>query len=347
MMRTHALTWRGLIKATALLLAVVIVACSKKSGEPGGSPTGPTPTDPGGQVDGGQWSQRAPLIEANSELAFAEVSGKLYLLGGYPSSRQTVRTVQVFDIASGNWQLGPPLPEPNNHGMAAGVNGRVYLIGGQTMADAPTYVDTVYELDPAKGAWTEKARMPTARSAGVAVVHGGRIYVAGGRPPHGSDFAVYDPMADRWQALPNLPSQRNHLTGAAINGRIHVVGGRLGQGLSAQMTTAHEVFDPQTGNWTTAAPMLRARSGMNGVVARGCFHVWGGEGPSGMFADHDYYDPRSNQWIRLRDMTIPVHGVYGSAFVGGLIWAAGGGTNIGGNFGSLHNQVFSPSVSCE
>ena len=126
------------------------------------------------QVDGGQWAQRAPMIEANSELAFAELNGKLYLLGGYPASRQTARTVQVYDIASGSWQLGPPLPQPNNHGMAAGVNGRVYLIGGQTEADAPTYVDTVYELNPASGAWVAKARMPTARSSGVAVVHDGK-----------------------------------------------------------------------------------------------------------------------------------------------------------------------------
>ena len=65
----------------------------------------------------------------------------------------------------------------------------------------------------------------------------------------------------------------------------------------------------------------RARSGMNAVMARGCFHVWGGEGPAGMFPDHDYYDSRSNQWIRLLDMPIPVHGVYASAFVDGLIWA--------------------------
>ncbi len=46
-------------------------------------------------------------------------------------------------------------------------------------------------------------------------------------------------------------------------------------------------------------------------------------------------------------MPIPVHGVYGSAFVNGLIWASGGGTNIGGNFGSTHNQVFLPTVTCD
>ena len=332
----------------ALLLALFIVACGKKSGESSGLPTAPTGlTSPTGEVDGGQWGQRAQLIEANSELAFAEVNGRLYLLGGYPANRQTARTVQVYDIASDRWEFGPQLPQPNNHGMAAGVNGRVDLIGGQTEADAPTYLDTVYELDPGKGAWVEKARMPTARSAGVAVVHDGRIYVAGGRPPRESDFAVYDPSSDSWQVLPFLPTQRNHFTGAAINGRIHFVGGRQGDGLSPLMTTAHEVYDPQSGSWTTAPPMLRARSGMNGVVARGCFHVWGGEGPGGMFPDHDYYNPRTSEWVRLRNMLIPVHGVYGSAFVNGLIWASGGGTSIGGSFGSLYNQVFFPTVSCD
>jgi hypothetical protein len=345
------------MKPMIVLFVLFSVACGKSSDGSGGTPTGPTtstappmptvPSLPTTQVDGGQWGQRAALIEANSELALAEANGKIYLLGGYPANRQTARTVQVYDIASGSWQLGPPLPQPNNHGMAAGLNGRVYLIGGQTEADAPTYVDTVYELNPASGAWVQKARMPTARSSGVAVVHDGRIYVAGGRLPRGSDFAVYDPRSDSWQVLAALPTQRNHFTGAAINGRIHFVGGRQGDGLSPLMTTVNEIYDPQSGTWTTAAPMLRARSGMNGVMARGCFHVWGGEGPAGMFPDHDYYDPRSNQWIHLRDMPLPVHGVYGSAFVGGLIWASGGGTNIGGSHGSLHNQVFTPTVSCD
>jgi N-acetylneuraminic acid mutarotase len=297
----------------------------------------------------GEWGTRANLIENNSEFALAEANGKLYVLGGYPPSRQTARTVQVYDIASDRWTLGPPLPQPNNHGMAAAVNGKIYLLGGQTTDDqqGATAVNTVYELDPATGAWAEKARMPTARSGGVAVAQGGKIYVAGGRVPRGNDFAAYDPAADRWETLPDLPSQRNHIAGVAINGRIHIVGGRLGNGLSPVKSDAHEVFDPQTRTWTTAAPMLSGRSGINAVVARGCFHVWGGEAPSGMTPQHEYYDPRTNQWASLSNMPVPVHGVVGSAFVNGLIWVTGGGTAVGGGSGSLLNQTYRPIVSCE
>jgi hypothetical protein len=189
--------------------------------------------------------------------------------------------------------------------------------------------------------------MPTARSSGWPFVHGGKIYVAGGRVPRGADFAVYDPAPDSWEVLPNLPTQRNHFTGAAINGRIHYVGGRQGNGLSPQMTAVHEVFDPLTKTWSTAAPMLRVCSGMNGVMARGLFHVWGGEGPGGMFPNHDYYNPQTNQWTTLPNMPIPVHGVVGSAFVDGLIWASGGGTGIGGSSGSTLNQVYRPAVSSQ
>ena len=301
------------------------------------------------RLDVGEWGTKAGLLVPNSEFALAESNGKIYVMGGYPNTGVSSRTVQVYDIASDSWQLGPQLPQPNNHGMAGAVNGKVYIIGGQTTNDqqGATAVNQVYELDPAKGTWVEKKSMPTARSGGVAVVHAGKIYVAGGRVPRGNDFAVYDPATNEWEVLPPMPNQRNHLAGAAINGRIHLVGGRLGNGLSPLKSDAHEVFDPQTKTWTTASPMLRGRSGMNSVVAKGCFHVWGGEAPTGMTPDHDFYDPRTDIWKSLPNMPIPIHGVVGSAFVNGLIWVTGGGTQVGGGSGSLHNQTYRPDVSCE
>ncbi len=298
-------------------------------------------------AQGETWTQRAPMIEPNSEFAVAEAGGQLFILGGYPATRITVATVQIYDAASDSWTLGPPLPVPLNHGMAASVNGIVYHIGGQTEASGTPYVDHVLALDPATGIWERRAPMPTARSAGVAVVHQGLIYVAGGRPPRGHDFAVYDPASDRWEALPDLPSQRNHIAGGALNGRIHIVGGRLGGGFRSDQTAAHEVFDPATRTWSVASPMLRPRSGHNAVVANGCLHAWGGESAAGMFADHDYFDPRSSTWTRLADMPIPIHGVVGSAFLNGQIHAPGGGTQVGGSSGSLLNQVFRPTMTCE
>ena len=46
-------------------------------------------------------------------------------------------------------------------------------------------------------------------------------------------------------------------------------------------------------------------------------------------------------------MPAPVHGVYGSAYLNGLIWVPGGGTDIGGIHGGHQHQVYRPAVSCE
>ncbi|MBI3278536.1 MAG: hypothetical protein HYZ57_01690 [Acidobacteria bacterium] len=299
----------------------------------------------------GEWGTRAPLLEANSEMAVAEVGGKIFVLGGYPSDRQTTDSVQVYDPVGDGWGPATPMPIALNHNMAAPVNGRLYLIGGQTTdAGAGNFSDRVFEYNPATRAWRERARMPTARGAGVAVVVEGRIYVAGGRPPRGADFAVYDPQTDLWRVLPDLPTARNHLAGAAIGGRVYIAGGRFQGGFQSPQSDALEVYDPATNSWSARAAMPRPRGGINGLEAHGCLHVFGGEGnssaPNGLYADHDVYNPTTDTWTSLDPMPVPVHGVTGAVFLSGLIYLPGGGTSQGGSSGGLQHQVNRPGVVC-
>ncbi len=308
---------------------------------------------PGGQElpAPGAWGTRAPLLEANSEMSVAALDGKIYVLGGYPSNRISVATVQEYDPVQNSWRLTARLPAALNHTMAAAVNGRLYLIGGQTgnTGNGP-FVDTVYEYDPAKATWTSRTPMPTQRSGGAAAVVDGKIYVAGGRPPRGHDFAVYDPRSNTWKTLPDLPTQRNHLTAAAVDGKIYVIGGRFEGGFRSEKSDAVEVFDPAANAWAARARLPRPRGGVNGVEALGCIHVLGGEGndqdPRGVFPDHDVYNPRTDTWARLDPMPVPVHGVTGAAFMNGLIHLPGGGTALGGASGSTIHQVYRPKMSC-
>jgi len=301
------------------------------------------------------WSTRAPLLEPFSEIAVAEVGGKIYVIGGYPSTRVYVDTVQVYDSAADRWDYSVPLPQPMHHTVAAGVDGVLYVIGGEIsetgVANQGVYIDTVYAFDPSTSTWTQKAPMPTPRSAGAAAIVDGKIYVAGGRPPHGSDFAVYDPLADAWTVLPDLPTQRNHLAAGAIDGKVYVYGGRFGGGVGSEMTDVVEVFDPSAGEWSSAAPMPSPRAGINGVAARGCFYAFGGEGndadPRGIFAQNEVFNPRTNAWSSLEPIPTPVHGVTGAAFVNGWVHLPGGGISRGGNSGSIIHQVFRATVDCE
>ena len=293
-----------------------------------------------------RYATRSNLLEANSEMSVTELNGEIYVLGGYPASRVTVGTVQVYNPAQNRWRRTTPLPLPVNHSMAASANGKLYIIGGQTTSSGTgSYVNNVYEYDPVSTNWVTRAPMPTARSAGAAAVIGNLIYVAGGRPPQGQDFAVYNAVSNQWTALPPVPTGRNHLAAAAIGGKVYVAGGRLDGGFNSEMTDVLEVFDPETNLWSARARLLIPRGGINGIAANGLFHIWGGEGPQGMFSQHDMYDPVADKWHRLEPLPTAVHGVTGAAFVNGWIYMPGGGTAVGGSSGSLIHQVYLPATN--
>jgi N-acetylneuraminic acid mutarotase len=322
------------------------------AGSGGSSGSGGTPTDP----PPGMYGTRAMLPTANSEMAVAETNGKIYVLGGYPSSGESVTTVQVYDVATDSWGMAAPLPEPLHHPMAVGVAGKIYSLGGQIGRSASVDTSLSVVLDPTANTWSELADMPTARGAGAAGVIGDKIYVVGGRPPAGNAFEAYDISDDAWTSLPDLPTaanDRNHIAVTAIGGKIYVAGGRYdGGSFSSPMTDRLDIYDPGTNAWTPGAPLPRPRGGVNGIAAFGCFFVWGGEGsnigePNNVFPDHDVYDPRTSTWTSLADLPTPIHGVTGAAFVNGLIYMPGGGTAQGGSSGSRLFQVYRPMMSCE
>lgn len=301
------------------------------------------------------WAMGAGMPLARSEHAVAELNGSVWVLGGYPPGRLPSNLVQIYDSATSRWSLGPRLPQPLHHTMVKAVSGRLYVIGGE-MDGASTgrpeiFVNQVWMHDPAVGGWVARAPMPTARSGGGSAVLDGRIYVAGGRPPGGSAFEVYDPATNSWERLPDLPTQRNHLAMAAINGRIYVVGGRTGPGAMAERVDVVEIYDPATRRWSRGASLPAPRGGITGAVHAGCLFVFGGEGERthvlGLTPNAYGYDPRADRWTRLPDMPIGVHGLKGSAVIGGRIFLPGGGITLGGNSGTNAMQVYRPTMRCE
>jgi len=311
------------------------------------------PVDPMAPAPGA-YGERAALLAPNSEMAVAEAGGEIYVLGGYPSSRDVQTTVQVYTPATNRWRFAAPMPLPTHHPVAIGVDGSLYSLGGQLTGDVNT--DRAFVLDTAADTWTEVAPLPTARGGGAVARIGGLLYVVGGRPPAGNAFEAYDIASDTWTVLPTLPQtydQRNHLIAVAIADKIYVAGGRYdGGGFASPMTDSLDVYDPVSATWSSAAPMLRPRGGINGVAALGCFYVWGGEGQgigeaNDVFPDHDVYDPQANTWTALPPLPTPVHGVTGSAFLDGLLYMPGGGTAAGGNSGSVIHQVYRVDRSCD
>jgi N-acetylneuraminic acid mutarotase len=301
------------------------------------------------------WSMGAAMPLPRSEHSVAEFNGKIWVLGGYPPGRLPSNLVQIYDPATSRWSLGPRLPQPIHHTHVAAVGGKIFVLGGEiegaSTGKPERFVSDVWMHDPAVGGWVRRAPMPTARSGGGKAVIDGKIYVAGGRPPGGSAFEVYDPATDKWEKLPDLPSQRNHLAMVAINGKIIVAGGRTGPGAMAERVDVVEIYDPKTRRWTKGAPLPAPRGGITGAAHGGCMFVFGGEGERthvlGLTPDTYGYDPRTDRWTRLADLPIAVHGLKGSAVIGGRIFLPGGGITLGGNSGTNAMQVYRPTMRCE
>jgi N-acetylneuraminic acid mutarotase len=106
----------------------------------------------------GRWTTCAPMPSSRTEIAVAEVNGKIYVVGGFRGERE----LEIYDDL---WSRGAAIPRPLHHAGAVGLNGKLYVIGGFVEEWTPT--DEVHEYDPASDRWQRLATLPTARRAGV------------------------------------------------------------------------------------------------------------------------------------------------------------------------------------
>ena len=220
------------------------------------------------------WRALAPMPMKRCSAVAAEVSGKIYVIGGatlMENSGETalfgnrpqrvVGTNQVYDPATNTWATRSPMPTTRNHAFAGAVNGKIYVIGGRLGAahvTASSNTDVVEEYDPARDTWGAiKARMPTPRSGGGWATLNGRIYVAGGEIQNERYHATfkaleaYEPATNRWIILPSMPSARHGVAGAFIGNRLHLVSGKPEGGglpdLAPKATAVHDVLEIPAG----------------------------------------------------------------------------------------------------
>jgi N-acetylneuraminic acid mutarotase len=227
---------------------------------------------------------------------------------------------------------------------AAAVNGKLYAFGGTTEFPGPS-VNGTYEYDPGNDSWTVRSAMPVALGVmGVGVVDG-KIYCIGGLSNFSTTNVVleYAPVEDRWtdlSAIAPMPTPRDHFVAATVNGKIHCIGGR--QTTIESILDVHEVFDPATRSWSTAARLPTARGGSSAAVLNGRILIAGGEGANnsvGVFSENEEYDPVTDAWRSLSPMTTPRHSAQ-AGVIGDVVYVPGGALEIGRTFADV-NEGFS------
>ena len=66
------------------------------------------------------------MPSARTEVAVAEVSGKIYVVGGFGGERE----LEIYDPQSDRWSRGAPVARALHHAAAVGLGGKLYVIGG-------------------------------------------------------------------------------------------------------------------------------------------------------------------------------------------------------------------------
>ena len=274
------------------------------------------------------WTALADLPAGVAKFGVAETGGKLVVTGGYDTSR----SVFIYDIAGNTWAAGPNLPRGTDNTAALASGGKVYTLGGEASTALQVY-------DPAANSWTLGPNLPSGRFASAAAALNSRLYLIGGwnlsnaASASLASVAAFDTDTNAWvnEALAAMPTARNAAAAGVINSLIHVVGGRS-PGIRAsdqQSLGTHEVYNPATNSWQTAAALPTARGSIAAAVLNGKLYVIGGEATtaSGSTVSNavERYDPATNTWTVLDAMPYRAHGL-GAVAVGNAIYVMGGFT---------------------
>jgi hypothetical protein len=232
----------------ALLLAV-----------PGGS------WRPAPGLDGGRYAPSATLLKSGSG------TDTILIAGGYRSDKDECRReAQLYDSATGRFTATGSMATGRNFQTASRLDdGRVLIAGGYsvqlgTLASAERY-------DPATGAFTASGSTLTVpRELFTATrLPDGRVLLVGGFNTHSGRTLVsaeyYDPKSDQFARAPGLMdvSRFGHdaLWVPALK-KVLIVGGKqhdVNTGRKWKALDGAELFDPETGRFTTLPPMRHKR----------------------------------------------------------------------------------------
>ncbi len=258
----------------------------------------------------GRWEERTPMPTARSELAAAELDGKIYAAGGLRLTGAT-RAFELYDVRTNVWKEAAPLPEKLHHFSLTTIGPRLYLAGGYEGYNLANPADSLWIYDPSTNSWRAGKSMPSGRAAHAAAVIEGKLFVVGGVGVGSSFLWTYDPASNSWETVPTtLPTPREHLGAAALEGKLYAIGGRTGD---LGNLTLVEVYNPETNSWEGALHMPTARGGITAGTIQGKIHVAGGEdfhgSPNCTFGQHEAYDPINDLWETLPPLPTPRHGL--------------------------------------
>ena len=249
--------------------------------------------------------------------------------------------------------IDTPTPLPTNsmsfargtHTTTLLQDGRLLVAGGDDGSGRLEAITDTSELyDPSTGRWEPGGAMGRQRTQHAAVLlNDGRVLLVGGagvlqagiqeqqleRPLIETD--LFDPASATWSFAGDISTLRDYVAAAMLSdGSVLVAGGNDGKGTDTSVLASAEVFDPATGQWSSAGTMSQTRQGHSLVpLDNGMALVAGGDAGDDPFQSVEIYDPSSGTWSSTADMADARERFAAVVLQDGRVLAVGGGGTDG------------------
>jgi N-acetylneuraminic acid mutarotase len=257
----------------------------------------------------------------------------------------------------GSWSSTAALPLPLwGSGAVTLRDGRVLVVGGSSGPDATAAVATTEIYDPRTQRWTIGTPMLEARAHPmVTLLADGSVLVVGGSRK-GQPLASaerYFPDSLAWQPAGALSAPRIYAAVAVLlDGRVMLAGGGSASLQTAATTGRVDIYDPESGRWTTAAPLHFARAEATAtLLAGGDVLVAGGasvySGSRGVVtAAAEIYDPTEDAWRIVASMSVARYHHFAAPLPDGRVLVGGGWAYTSNRDPSLATtEIYDPAAN--
>ena len=249
--------------------------------------------------------------------------------------------------------IDTPTPLPTNsmsfargtHTATLLQDGRLLIAGGDDGSGRlEAITDTAELYDPSADRWEPAEALGRQRTQHAALLlNDGRVLLVGGagvlqagiqeqqleRPLIETD--LFDPTSESWSYTGEISTPRDYVAAALLSdGSVLIAGGDDGSGTEASVLASAEVFDPATGQWSSAGSMSHPRQGHSLVpLDNGMALVAGGDAGDDPFQSVEIYDPSSGTWSATADMADARERFSAVVLQDGKVLVVGGGGTDG------------------
>src|SRR6201998_3112629 len=254
-------------------------------------------------------------------------------------------TAAIPNVPTRTWQTWNPMADARSGAAAVLLqDGRVLIVGGNNANGSVASAD----LFGTDGVFSAAAVMHTTRSGHTAtVLSDGRVLVTGGTTSGGgitNSAEIYDSSRNSWTLLSSTmgDARSGHTASLLPDGRVLLAGGQNSGGAINSL----EIFDPSSGNFSSAGVMTSARTKQAAALLRaGRVLLVGGFDGTNPLASSDIFDPSAGTSSAGPSLVIARYSHSVTTLMNGQVAVIGGaGSDGNGGITDLASiEIFDPT----